>query len=376
MSTAHPDPAPSTTPDTPADTSVPTNHPAPASGDRDPAELRHLAAAPSPRGVAVVTGGAAGLGRAVVRELAGAGFDVAILARGHDGVAGAVRDVAAAGHRGLGVLTDVADRAAVESAADEIEDTLGPIEVWVNDAMASVFAPFLDTDPDDFDRAVAVTFGGFVNGTRAALSRMRTRDRGTLIQVGSALAFRGIPLQAAYCASKHAMVGFTESVITELIHDHSRIRVSMVHMPGMNTVQFNWVKSHLPHHPQPVAPIYQPEVGARAVLHAVDHHPRSMWVAASTIGTILGNRVIPGLLDVYLGRTGVSGQQSESDDRPEIGFNLWHPVPGDHGAHGDFDHKSLAHSPALFLSEHRFAVLGTLAASAAGAVGVLWRARS
>jgi NAD(P)-dependent dehydrogenase (short-subunit alcohol dehydrogenase family) len=359
--------------DTAADTSVPTNHPASQTGDGDPAELRALTAAPSARGVAVVTGGAAGLGRAVVRELAGAGFDVAILARGHDGVAGAVRDVAAAGHRGLGVLTDVADRVAVESAADQIEDTLGPIEVWVNDAMASVFAPFLDTDPDDFDRAVAVTFGGFVNGTRAALSRMRKRDRGTLIQVGSALAFRGIPLQSAYCASKHAMVGFTESVITELIHDHSRIRVSMVHMPGMNTVQFNWVKSHLPHHPQPVPPIYQPEVGARAVMHAVDHHPRSMWVAAPTIGTILGNRVIPGLLDVYLGRTGVSGQQSAKDDRPEIGFNLWHPVPGDHGAHGDFDQRSLAHSPALFLSEHRFAVLGTLAASAAGAVSVLRR---
>ena len=359
-----------------ADTRTPTNHEPPPVGDRDPGELRALDAAPSPRGVAVVTGGAAGLGRAVVRQLAGAGFDVAVLARGHDGVAGAVRDVAAAGHRGLGVLTDVADREAVESAADQVEETLGPIEVWVNDAMASVFAPFLDTDPDDFERAVAVTFFGFVNGTRAALARMKTRDRGTLVQVGSALAFRGIPLQAAYCASKHAMVGFTESVITELIHDHSHIRVSMVHMPGMNTVQFNWVKSHLPHHPQPVAPIYQPEVGARAVLHAVDHHPRSMWVAASTIGTILGNRVIPGLLDVYLGRTGVSGQQSTSDDRPEIGFNLWHPVPGDHGAHGDFDHTSLSRSPALFLSEHKAAVIGTAAASAVGVLSVIRRHRS
>ena len=300
----------------PADTTVATNGPPPPTGDRDPAELEALDAEASPRGVAVVTGGAAGLGRAVVRKLAAAGFDVAVLARGHDGVAGAVRDVAAAGHRGLGVLTDVSDRAAVESAADRVEETLGPIEVWVNDAMATVFAPFLDTDPDDFDRAVAVTFGGFVNGTRAALSRMKPRDRGVLVQVGSALAFRGIPLQSAYCSAKHAMVGFTESVITELVHDHSKVRVSMVHMPGMNTVQFNWVKTHLPHHPQPVPPIYQPEVGARAVLHAVENRRRSMWVGLPTVGTILGNRTVAPLLDLYLGRTGYSGQQSPVRSQP------------------------------------------------------------
>ena len=358
------------------DTTVATNHPAPegeAEQAGDPSRLESLDAPVSTRGVAVVTGGAAGLGRAIVRELAAAGFDVAIVARGADGVAGAVRDVRAAGRRGLGVLTDVSDRNAVESAADRIEDVLGPIEVWINDAMASVFAPFMDTDPDDFDRAVAVTFGGFVNGTRAALRHMKPRNRGVLIQVGSALAFRGIPLQAAYCASKHAMVGFTESVITELIHDKSKVRVSMVHMPGMNTVQFNWVKTHLPHHPQPVPPIYQPEVGARAVMHAVEHRRRSMWVAASTVGTILGNRTIAPLLDIYLGKTGYSGQQAPGDDRPEIGFNLWHPVAGDHGAHGDFDHKSHPRSPELIISTHRGAAAGALLGMAATTVGLLRR---
>ncbi len=362
--------------DTASDTSVATNDPAPGDYEQQPVDesrLRSLDAPPSSRGVAVVTGGAAGLGRAIVRELAANGFDVAILARGVDGIAGAVRDVGAAGHRGLGVLTDVADRNAVEAAADRVEEVLGPIEVWINDAMASVFAPFLDTDPDDFDRAVAVTFGGFVNGTRAALKRMKPRDRGVLIQVGSALAFRGIPLQAAYCSAKHAMVGFTESVITELIHDHSKIRVSMVHMPGMNTVQFNWVKSHLPHHPQPVPPIYQPEVGARAIMHAVDHRRRSMWVAASTVGTILGNRTIAPLLDIYLGRTGYSGQQAPNDDRPQIGSNLWHPVAGDHGAHGDFDHKSHPRSPELMIGTHRGVAAGAALGAALTVAGLLRR---
>jgi NAD(P)-dependent dehydrogenase (short-subunit alcohol dehydrogenase family) len=337
--------------------------------------LRHLDPPASPKGVAVVTGGSAGLGRAVVRELAGAGYDVAVLARGHDGVAGAVRDVAAAGHRGLGVLCDVSEHEQVDAAADEIESTLGPIGVWVNDAMTSVFAPFLETDPADFERATRVTYLGFVNGTRAALKRMKPRDSGVLVQVGSALAFRGIPLQAAYCGSKHAMVGFTESVITELLHDKSHVRVSMVHMPAMNTVQFSWVKSHLPHHPQPVPPIYQPEVGARAILHAVEHRHRRVWVGLPTVGTVLGNRTIAPLLDRYLGRTGYQGQQSPEDDKPEIGFNLWHPIEGDHGAHGDFDHKSMAHSPESWVSEHRAVAAAGAAGLLAGAVTMLRRSR-
>ena len=329
---------------------------------------------PAPKGVAVVTGGSAGLGRATVRAFAAAGYDVAVLARGADGVAAAVAEVEKAGRRGLGVECDVADHEAVDAAADRVESELGPIEVWVNDAMASVFAPFLDTDPADFERATAVTYLGFVNGTRAALRRMKARDRGVLVQVGSALAFRGIPLQAAYCGSKHAMVGFTESVITELLHDKSSVRVSMVHMPALNTIQFNWVRTVLPHHPMPVAPIYQPEVGARAILHAAEHPRRSTWVGISTAGTILGNRTIPALLDHYLGRTGYDGQQSPQDTRPEIGDNLYTPVPGDHGAHGDFDYRAHDRSPELWASLHRRGLAAATAATAAVA-GLSWRIR-
>jgi NAD(P)-dependent dehydrogenase (short-subunit alcohol dehydrogenase family) len=329
--------------------------------------LRALSGPRGRRGVAVVTGGSAGLGRATVRALAEAGFDVAVLARGRDGLEGAVSDVRDAGRRGLGIMTDVAAHVEVEAAADRIEAELGPIEVWVNDAMASVFAEFLEIAPEDFERATAVTYLGFVNGTRAALRRMRPRNRGVIVQVGSALAFRGIPLQSAYCGAKHAMVGFTESVITELIHDHSRIRVSMVHMPALNTIQFNWVRNRLPHHPQPVPPIYQPEVGARAIVHTALHRRRSVWVGLPTVATILGNRLMAPVLDQYLARTGYSGQQSPSDKNPQIGDNLYAPVAGDHGAHGDFDERSHAHSPELWASMHRRgALLGLVAAGAAG----------
>jgi NAD(P)-dependent dehydrogenase (short-subunit alcohol dehydrogenase family) len=319
------------------------------------------------KGVVVVTGGSAGLGRAIVRAFAEAGYDVAVLARGEDGLAGAVADVAAAGRRGLGIVCDVADHGAVDAAAEQVEDRMGPIAVWVNNAMTTIFAPFTDTDPADFERATAVTYFGFVNGTRAALRRMKPRDRGVIVQVGSALAYRGIPLQAAYCGSKHAMVGFTESVITELLHDHSKVRVSMVHMPALNTIQFNWVKSQLPHHPQPVPPIYQPEIGAAAVLRVAEHPRRNTWVGLPTAYTVLGNRVVAPLLDRYLGRTGYDGQQSKEDTRPEIGDNLYAPVPGDQGAHGDFDYKAHEHSPFTWLALHRRSVVGTLATGAAAA---------
>ena len=329
--------------------------------------------APAQKGVAVVTGGSAGLGRAIVRAFAGAGYDVAVLARGADGVTGAVADVRQAGRRGLGVECDVADAAAVEAAADRVERALGPIEVWVNNAMASVFAPFLQIEPADFERATAVTYFGIVNGTRAALRRMTPRDRGVVVQVGSALAYRGIPLQSAYCGGKHAMVGLTESVVTELLHDRSQVRVSMVHMPALNTVQFNWVRSVLPHHPQPVPPIYQPEVGARAVLQAAEHPRRSVWVGASTGGTILGNRLIPALLDRYLARTGYGGQQSTEDPLPQIGDNLYRPVAGDHGAHGDFDRRAHERSPQTWATLHRRGLAAV--AGAATAAGLAWRAR-
>ncbi len=338
---------------------VPPSHP-----DR----LSALSGSPAAKGVAVVTGGSAGLGRAVIQALAGAGYDVAVLARGEDGLAGAVAEISSAGRRGLGIVTDVAHHDQVDAAADRVERELGPVTVWVNDAMASVFAPFMEISPADFERSTAVTYLGFVNGTRAALRLMKPRDAGVLVQVGSALAFRGIPLQAAYCGAKHAMVGFTESIITELLHDKSKVRVSMVHMPALNTVQFSWVKSALPEHPQPVAPIYQPEVGARAVLHAVEHRRRTTWVGASTVGTILGNRTIAPLLDIYLGRTGYRGQQTKKDKRPEIGDNLYTPVAGDHGAHGDFDDRALHRSPQLVLDLHRRALA---LAGAAGATAVL-----
>jgi NAD(P)-dependent dehydrogenase (short-subunit alcohol dehydrogenase family) len=278
--------------------------------------------------------------------LAQSGYDVAVLARGTDGVEGAVRDVQAVGRSGLGVPTDVSDWSQVSTAAERVERDLGPIDVWVNNAMASVFARFWEVDPDDFVRATQVTYLGQVNGTRAALHHMRPRNHGTIVNVGSALAYRGIPLQAAYCGAKHAVIGFTESVLTELRNEGSAITVSMVQMPGMNTPQFNWVRSALPHHPQPVPPIFQPEVGARAIVDIIEHPRRNAWVALSTAGTITGNRIFPGLLDRYLAKTGVKSQQTTKDSRPQIGDNLYSPVPGDSGAHGDFDAR--AHEGALW----------------------------
>jgi NAD(P)-dependent dehydrogenase (short-subunit alcohol dehydrogenase family) len=341
----------------------------------DPLAL--LDAPPSARGVAVVTGGSAGLGRALVRVLAERGWDVAVLARGRDQLAGAVRDVAGAGRRGLGVVCDVGDHAQVEAAADQVEAQLGPIEVWVNDAMASVFAPFWDTAPEDFERATRTTYFGFVNGTRAALARMRPRDRGTVVQIGSALAFRGIPLQAAYCGSKHAMVGFTESVITELLHERSRIRVAMVHMPGMNTTQFGWVRTTLPQHPQPVAPIYSPEACAAVVASVIDHPRRTTWVGESTVGTILGNRLVAPLLDRYLARTGVAGQQTDQSRDTMAGDYLDAPVPGDRGAHGEFGDRTWSTSPQIWMLLHRRALSAAAAggALAAGAAALVHRGR-
>ena len=316
-------------------------------------------------GVAVVTGGSAGLGRAISRELARAGWDVAVLGRGADGLAATVDEVHLAGRRALSAMVDVADAQAVESATDRIEAELGPIEVWVNNAMASVFAEFLDATPAEFERATAVTYLGTVNGTRAALRRMLPRDSGHVVQVGSALAYRGIPLQAAYCGAKHAMVGMTESVLAELDHRGSHVRVSMVHMPALNTVQFNWVRSKLPRHPQPVPPIYQPEVGARAVRRVVQHPRRNTWVGTPTAATILGNRLAPRLLDWYLGRKGYDGQQTSDDVGPMLPDNLFAPVPGDHGARGVFSDRAHGTSAETWLSQHRLPVGAALLATAA-----------
>ena len=332
--------------------------------------------APS-QGVAVVTGGSAGLGRAIVREFAARGYDVAILARGQDGLDGAVADVEAAGRRGLGVQTDVSEVAEVEAAADRVEAELGPISVWVNDAMVGVFGEFRATDPEDFERAVRVNLFGFVNGTRAALHRMQKRNAGAIIQVGSALAHRGIPLQAVYCASKHAINGFDESVVTELIHQKSRVTLSQVDMPAMNTMQFDWVKSQLPHHPQPVPPIYQPEICARIVVDVAERPRRRTWVGESTVFTIIGNRLAARVADWYLAKSGYQGQQAPNLDQPMIGPNLYHPVSGDHGAHGAFDRRSHSLSPQTWAISHRPAAYAiAIGLVVASSVTLGWIARA
>lgn len=323
------------------------------------------------KGVAVVTGGTAGLGRAIVRELAARDWDVAILARGEDGLAGAESDVRATGNRALGIPTDVSDRAAVESAADRVEAELGPIDVWINDAMVGVFGEFTSTDPDDFERGVHVNFFGFVNGTRAALHRMEQRGRGNIVQVGSALAHRGIPLQAAYCSSKHAIKGFTDTLITELRHNDSPITVCEVDMPAMNTIQFNWVKSQLPHHPQPVPPIYEPEICAKVVVDTAEKPRRRVWVGGPTVYTIIGNRLCSRFADWYLARTGYKGQQAPNLHEPMIGPNLYEPVKGDHGANGAFDSRSHANGPQIWAIRHRPIAYTAAAAAAGGALAAV-----
>ena len=322
--------------------------------------------------VVVVTGGSAGVGRAAVREFARHGDRVAVLARGEEGLEGAVAEATALGGATIGIPTDVCDQEQVEEAADRVERALGPIDVWVNNAMTSVFAPFWEIAPDEFRRATEVTYLGVVWGSRAALTRMLPRDCGVLVQVGSALAYRGIPLQSAYCGAKHAVVGFTESLRSELLHEKSRVKVTMVHLPAMNTPQFDWVRSRLPEHPQPVPPIYQPEVAARTIVHAAAHPRRAYWVGLPTALTILGNRVVPDLLDRYLARRGFDSQQTGGGHH-RLRPNLWRPSGGDEGAHGDFDDAAHRHSLQAWASRHRNTLLPA-AVGGAAAAGTLARA--
>src|SRR5690349_15122217 len=318
--------------------------------------------------VVVITGASAGLGRATVREFARHGAHIGLIARGVDGLKAAAREVEAAGGKALVLPTDVADPEQLEAAAAAVEKKLGPIDIWVNNAMVSVFSPVKEMKAEEYKRVTEVTYLGFVYGTLAALRRMLPRNRGTIVQVGSALAYRSIPLQSAYCAAKHAISGFTDSLRCELIHDKSKVRVTMVQMPALNTTQFGWVKSRLKHKAQPVPPIFQPEVGAEAIYWAAHHHPRELWVGGSTAAAIEGNKVAPGLLDHYLGRTGYKSQQTnepEDKNRPD---NLWQPLPGDHGAHGVFDERASSFSPQLWMNKNR----GWLAL-AAGVAGLTWR---
>jgi NAD(P)-dependent dehydrogenase (short-subunit alcohol dehydrogenase family) len=315
----------------------------------------------------VVTGASAGIGRASAEAFGARGDKVALLARGEKGLAGAAAAVEAAGGEPLVVPVDVADQAQVSRAAAQVEEGLGPIDVWVNAAFTSVFAKFMDIEPDELRRVTDVNYHGYVYGTRAALERMLPRDRGAIVQVGSALAYRGVPLQTAYCGSKHAIQGFHESLRTELLHDGSNVHVTMVQMPAVNTPQFSWVLSRLPHHAQPVPPIYQPEVAAAAVLYAADHpQRREYWVGGSTAATLAANAVAPGLLDRYLARTGMKSQQTSEPRDPQRPVNLWKPADGpdgrDFGAHGVFDDTSKERSWQLWASQHHGAVAGTAAA--------------
>lgn len=334
---------------------------------------------PRERGVAVVTGGSGGLGRATVRELARRGWDVAVLARGEDALAATEQEIRDAGRRGLGISVDVSDPDAVEAAASRVEDELGPIALWVNNAMTGTISEFLDTSSADFDRATAVTYLGVVNGTRAALERMVPRGRGHVIQIGSALSHRGIPLQAAYCGAKHAVHGFTDAVVAELTHHQSAVAVSLVDMPALNTPQFSWVKSNFAAHPQPVAPIFQPEVGARAVADVADTPRRRTWVGESTVGTILGARFAGRFLDWYLARNAYDGQLAPDRHDPMEGPNLYEPVEGDHGAHGVFGDIARRGSVQTWGIRHRRALgaagIGAAVAAAAGGLRILGRVR-
>ena len=328
----------------------------------------------------VITGASAGIARATAQQFGARGANVGLLARGQAGLDGAAADVETAGGKALAIPTDVADYDQVEAAAQRVEDAFGPIDVWITVAFTSVFAPFTEIKPEEFKRVTEVAYLGFVYGTHVALSRMVPRDRGTVVQVGSALGYRSIPLQSAYCGAKHAINGFTGTIRTELMHDKSNVHITIAQMPAVNTPQFSWVLSRLPNHPQPVPPIYQPEVAARGVVFAADHPKRKQYyVGASTVGTIWGNKIAAPLLDIYLARTGFKSQQTGEKVGPDRPNNLWEPVDGeggrDHGAHGVFDDKSHAHAPQLFFSHHVREVSAGAAGIGAVIAGANWLRR-
>lgn len=315
--------------------------------------------------VVAITGASAGVGRAAARAFARRGANVALLARGTEGLKAARAEAEEAGVRAIDLPTDMADADQVEAAAATTEEELGPIHVWVNNAMVSVFAPFTEISPDDFRRVTEVTYLGYMHGTSTALRRMLPRDQGHIIQVGSALAYRGIPLQSAYCGAKHAIQGFSESIRCELLHDKSQVKLSIAHLPALNTPQFHWVKTTLRMHPQPVPPIYQPEVAARALVWLAEHYRPEVYVGLPTTLAILADKVAPHLLDRYLAKTGYRSQQASWPIEPNRADNLWEPVPGDHGAHGEFDSRSHSRSFQWWLRTHRKLVAALLGSALA-----------
>ncbi len=320
--------------------------------------------------VVVVTGGTAGVGRATVRKFAMNDAHIGIIARNCERLEQAKQEVETIGGRAVAVSADVSNPQYVENAAAEIERELGPIDIWINNAMVSVFSPFNEMTPEEFKRVTEVTYLGYVYGTMAALRRMIPRDHGTIVQVGSALAYRSIPLLSAYCGAKHAIHGFTDSIRSELLHDKSNVHITMVQLPAMNTPQFDWVRSNLDRRAQPVPPIYQPEVGADAVFWAAHHKRREVYVGGPTLEAIWGQKAAPHLLDEYLARTNYKAQQTDDPEDPDRPDNLYQAVPGDFEAHGRFDNRSRRRSVELWLAKHKYKVgLGLLAAGVSGIMG-------
>jgi NAD(P)-dependent dehydrogenase (short-subunit alcohol dehydrogenase family) len=305
------------------------------------------------REVVVITGASAGIGRATAMEFARHGAQIGLIARGLEGLQGAQRDVEALGGTAMIVPADVSDFDAVDAAATLVEERFGPIDVWVNNAMTSIFSPFMKIEPEEYKRVTEVTYLGTVYGTHAALKRMQPRDRGTIVQVGSALAYRGIPLQSAYCGAKHAIQGFMDSLRCELLHANSGIHVCMVQMPGVNTPQFEWVKSNLHGKPRPLGSCYQPEVAAEAVYFAAHSQRREIYVGVPTVEAVVGNKISPALGDWYLSKVGFDGQQRDEPDDPRRPNNLWEPVPRDFGAHGPFDAEAKTSSLQLWADKNR-----------------------
>ena len=327
------------------------------------------------REVVVITGASGGVGRAAVRRFAADGARIGLIARGGAGLEATAREVEAAGGEALALPCDVADHEQVEAAAAAVEEAFGPIDVWVNDAMVTVYAEFMDIDPEEYRRATEVTYHGMVWGTQSALRRMIPRDRGVVVQVCSALGYRGIPLQAPYCGAKHACIGFTESVITELLHHKSKVRVPMIQLPGLNTPQFTWGRTKLPKQTQPVAPIYQPEIAADAIHHAAHHPRRQIYVGLPTVLNILGERTAPWLLDRILARMAYSGQMTKQPLDPEGHDNLFAPIEEDRGAHGPFDQRAHSRSLQYELAKHRTKTLVAAGAALAGLGAVIANGR-